>query len=135
MIKISDLKEGDFLIVDKEGTLMEGCVTAVDNAQKMAKISTGEGNEFWYEIQALAAIPLSDDALRKLHFEKIEEEDGGVKYKKGAFRVHLQQKDDFNDMDFWYREDRRHVKAPLALHELQNHYLSMTKVHLTDAPI
>jgi hypothetical protein len=135
MIKISDLKEGDFLMVDNEGMLMEGCVTAVDNAQKKAKISTGEGNEFWYESRSLAAIPLSDDALRKLQFQKIEEDDGGVKYKKGAFRVHLHRKDDFNDMDFWYREDRRHVKAPLALHELQNHYLSMTKVHLTDAPI
>jgi len=135
MIKISDLKEGDFLMVNNEGALMEGCVTAVDHAQKLAKITTGENNEFWYDSQALTAIPLSDQALRKLNFEKIEESDGGVKYKKGAFRVHLHRKDDFHDMDFWYREDRRHVKEPLALHELQNHYLSMTKVHLTDAAI
>jgi len=135
MIKISDLKEGDFLMVNNEGTLMEGYVTAVDQMQKMAKISTGEGNEFWYDSQALAAIPLSDQALRKLQFEKIEEEDGSVKYKKGAFRLHLHKKDAFNEMDFWYREDRRHVNTPLALHQLQNHYLSMTKVHLTDAPV
>jgi hypothetical protein len=74
MIKISDLKEGDFLMVNNEGAVMEGCVTAVDHAQKLAKISTGENNEFWYDSNALSAIPLSDKALRKLHFERKTEE-------------------------------------------------------------
>jgi hypothetical protein len=135
MINISELKEGDFLMVNNEGALMDGCVTAVDHAQKLAKVLTGEDNEFWYDGHSLTAIPLSDQSLQKLNFEKIEEPEGGVKYKKGAFRVHLNRKDDFHDIDFWYREDRRHIKEPLSLHELQNHYLSMTKVHLTDAPI
>ncbi|MFN8266192.1 MAG: hypothetical protein U0T11_09005 [Chitinophagaceae bacterium] len=135
MIKISDLQEGDLLMVDNEGTLMEGEVTGVDNVQKMAQVSTGNGVEFWYEADKLSAIPLSDAALKKLHFERIDEEDGGVKYMKGAFRVHLARKDDFGHLDFWYREDRRHVNQPISLHQLQNYYLSMTKVHLTEAVI
>ena len=54
---------------------------------------------------------------------------------KGAFRVHLNQPNDFSSLDFWYREDRRHVNEHLAVHQLQNYYLSMTKVHLTEAVI
>lgn len=135
MIKISDLKEGDLLLVNNEGTQMEGEVTAVDKVQKMARISTGEGNEFWYEADALTAIPLSDAAMQMLHFERVDEPGGGVKYMKGAFRVHLNQPNDFSSLDFWYREDRRHVNEHIAVHQLQNYYLSMTKVHLTEAVI
>ncbi len=135
MIKISDLKEGDFIMVNNEGALMEGEVTAVDQVQKMARVSTGEGNEFWYQADALAGIPLSDAALKKLHFERVEEPGGGIKYMKGAFRVHIDGENDFSNPSFWYREDRRHVQDALFLHQLQNYYLSMTKVHLTEAAI
>ncbi|HMO33237.1 MAG TPA: hypothetical protein PKE07_09565 [Lacibacter sp.] len=135
MVKISELKDGDLLIVSNEGTLMEGEVTAVDTVQQLARVSTGEGNEFWYPGEALSAIPLSDAALQKLHFKRVREEDGGVKYKKGAFRVHLDKPDDFSSISFWYREDRRHVTGPVFLHQLQNYYLSMTKVPLTEAVI
>ncbi|MFN4286416.1 MAG: hypothetical protein ACK4E8_10685 [Lacibacter sp.] len=135
MIKISDLKEGDLLLVNNEGVTMEGEVTEVDPVQKLVKVATGEGNEFWYEAEALTPIPLSDAALKKLHFERVDEPDGGVKYMKGAFRVHIKRPDDFSSLDFWYREDRRHVNEHLAVHQLQNYYLSMTKVHLTEAVI
>jgi hypothetical protein len=131
MIKISDLKEGDFVLVNNEGSIMEGEVTAVDKIQKLAKISTGESNEFWYEAEALSAIPLSDAALKKINFRREDQPDGSVKYLKGAFRLQFDKADDFNTISFWYREDKRHVNQSIALHQLQNHYLDMTKVHLT----
>ena len=131
MIKISDLKEGDFVLVNNEGTTMEGEVIAVDNVQKMAQVSTGENNEFWYEADALSAIPLSDEALKKINFQREDQPDGSVKYMKGAFRVQIERPNDFSNINFWYREDKRHVNQPIALHQLQNYYLNMTKVHLT----
>ena len=131
MIKISDLKEGDFVLVNNEGSIMEGEVTAVDKIQKMAQISTGENSEFWYEAEALTAIPLSDAALKKINFRREDQPDGSVKYLKGAFRVQLEKTDDFSTVNFWYREDKRHVNQSIALHQLQNYYLDMTKVHLT----
>ena len=80
MIKISDLQRRRPVTwsIMKEH-LMEGEKQAVDNVQsKMAQTSTGNSVEFWYETDKLAAIPLSDAALKKLHFERIDEEDGGL---------------------------------------------------------
>jgi len=37
---------------------------------------------------------------------------------------------DFSKIEMWWREDRRHFSFPLGVHELQNLYLDMTKVHL-----
>lgn len=135
MIKISDLKEGDLVMVDFEGTLMEGEVLEVNNGQKLAKVLTNGQNEFWYAGEVLKPIPLSDAALKKINFSREDQPDGSVKYLKGAFRVQLDRPDDFSNIDFWYREDKRHVNQPIALHELQNYYLKMTKVHLTAAAI
>lgn len=131
MIKISDLKEGDLVMVDFEGTLMEGEVLEVNNGQKLAKVLTNGQNEFWYAGEVLKPIPLSDAALKKINFTREDQPDGSVKYLKGAFRVHLDRPDDFSNISFWYREDKRHVNQSIALHQLQNYYLDMTKVHLT----
>ena len=51
----------------------------------------------------------------------------------GAFRVLLAKPNNFGEFDIWYREDRRHIVHPIKLHEFQNHYYDMTKVHLTKA--
>ncbi len=135
MIKISEIKEGDYVLVNNEGAQMEGEVIEVNGVQKMANILTNGQQEFWYGEELLSPIPLSDSALLNLNFQRQEEENGGVKYLKGAFRVHLDKKDDFSNIYFWYREDRRHIHEPISVHQLQNFYLSMTKVHLTAAPI
>jgi hypothetical protein len=135
MIKISELKEGDIIMVDNEGSMMEGEVMEVNNAQKLAQVRTNGENDFWYGGEALHPIMLSDAAMKLLKFERVNEEGGGVKYMKGAFRVHINKADDFSLLDFWYREDRRHVNQPISVHQLQNYYLSMTKVHLTEASI
>jgi hypothetical protein len=135
MIKISELKEGDIIMVDNEGAMMEGEVIEVNNGQKLAKVRTNGESDFWYGGEALHPISLSDEAMKLLKFERVDEEGGGVKYMKGAFRVHINKAGDFGNLDFWYREDRRHINQPIAVHQLQNYHLSMTKVHLTEAAI
>jgi len=87
--------------------------------------------QFWFTPDHLFAIPLSDAQLTKLNFEK-QEIDGTVKYMKGPFRIQLPKKDDFSEFEMWYREDKRHMKQPIAVHELQNHYYQMTKVELNE---
>ncbi len=87
--------------------------------------------EFWFKAEVLSPIPLSDKELLKLNFLKQENEDGSVKYSKGAFRIFIPQKDNLSNMEIWYREDRRHLTHAISVHELQNHYHQMTKIELT----
>ncbi|HEY8387022.1 MAG TPA: hypothetical protein VIK74_00380, partial [Parasegetibacter sp.] len=68
--------------------------------------------------------------LFRLVFERQNNDDGSVKYMKGPFRLLIQKEGNFTELDIWYREDRRHIKTPLYVHELQNHYRSMTKIEL-----
>jgi len=37
---------------------------------------------------------------------------------------------DFAHLEMWYREDRRHINYPMAVHQFQNAYRQMTKVDL-----
>jgi len=67
-----------------------------------------------------------------LKFQKQENEDGTVKYMKGAFRMLLPSKGDFSHFEIWYRDEKRHMVQPISLHQLQNHFYEMTKVHLND---
>ena len=56
-----------------------------------------------------------------------------MKYKKGSFRILIFDKNDFAAYkEVWYREDRRDNPDIRYIHQLQNQYLQMTKVHLTD---
>ncbi|TAH03974.1 MAG: hypothetical protein EAZ16_06650 [Sphingobacteriales bacterium] len=128
MIKFSDLQPGDIVIADFEGSQNEGIVKALNREDKEVCIQTGE-SQYWFKPADLHAIPLNEDGLKKLNFESLENANG-VKYMKGAFRILIPKKGNFSDFEMWYREDRRHIKQPISLHELQNHYYSMTKVEL-----
>jgi len=130
MIKFSELQVGDIVRAEFEGTAREGEIVKLDREDKQACVLT-EVQEFWYSAEHLHPIPLSDEWLRNLNFSKTENEDGSVKYSKDAFRILVHRKDDFNNFEIWYREDRRHMNHHLMVHELQNHFLQMTKVHLT----
>lgn len=130
MIKMQELKVGDYILADFEGREWEGIVKQLDFEDKRVCIKT-DVQDFWFEPQLLHPILLNDEQLMKLKFEKQEYQDGSVKYMKGAFRIFLPEKDNFNKLDIWYREDRRHLTQPISVHELQNHYNQMTKVDLT----
>jgi hypothetical protein len=132
MINFHELKVGDYVIAEFEGARWEGEVTRLNHDEKQVCVLT-EVQEFWYEPEDLYPIPLSDESLRKLNFTREEMPDGSVKYKKGSFRIQISDKNDFSSYkDVWYREDRRDNPDIRYIHLLQNQYLQMTKVHLTD---
>jgi hypothetical protein len=129
MIQFHEIKVGDYLIADNDGDKKQGEVTNLNGNEKQVCVDTG-AQEFWYETNQLSA--LDDDQLTKLKFHKLENEDGTVKYMKGAFRMMLPAKDDFSKFEIWYRDEHRHIMQPIHLHQLQNHFHDMTKVHLND---
>lgn len=134
MIKFNDIKIGDFLCAEYEGKLWEGEVTLLNGDEKQVCVQT-EVQEFWFETDKLHPIPLNETALSKLHFAKQVNDDGSVKYSKGSFRLVTPVAGDFSHFEMWYREDRRHNPDVHFVHQLQNQYLDMTKVHLTNEVI
>jgi hypothetical protein len=134
MVKITDLKEGDVVHVLDEGVERVGTVVEISRDENMACINNGV-QDFWYGPEFVVPIPLTETHLiNTLGFEREDAEDG-VKYKKGPFRILVHDPGNYTNLDIWYREDRRHFNHPLYLHELQNHHLDMTKVHLERVPV
>lgn len=130
MIQFNDIKVGDFLKAEYEGKLWDGAVTLLNGDEKQVCVQT-EVQDFWFETDKLQPIPLNEDELLKLNFTKQDGEDGSTKYLKGSFRLVTPITGDFSHFEMWYREDRRHNPDVHYVHQLQNHYLDMTKVHLT----
>jgi hypothetical protein len=128
MVKLTDLKPGDIVRVMDDGTEREGVVIDIDRNDHLVCIDYGV-QEFWFPVEQVLSIPLNEDEMLKLGFIREETEDG-IKYLKGPFRVLTPQAGNFTNFEIWYREDRRHFTTPMMVHELQNHYLEMTKVPL-----
>ncbi len=131
MLKINNLKDGDIITVDDDGIMREGTVVKVSREEHQALVDNGI-QEFWYNQEDMHGVPLDESQLHRLGFAG-EDLDGGVKYKKDSFRIFLPQKGDFSKIEMWWREDRRQFDFPLSVHEFQNLYLDMTKVHLDKA--
>jgi len=134
MIKYSDIKIGDYLKAEWEGNIWEGEVVDLNGDEKQVCVET-DVQEFWFDPEHLYPLELSEEALLKLNFKKQVNDDGSVKYLKGSFRIVTPVAGDFSKMEIWYREDRRHNPNVHYVHQLQNHYLDMTKVHLTREPV
>jgi len=130
MIKFNELKVGDYVMAEYDGQQKEGEVIQLNGDEKQVCIQSGD-QDFWFETSHLYPITLDEAQLYRLGFTKQENEDGSVKYMKGAFRVLLHSPNTFNEFEIWYREDRRHIGKTIYVHEFQNHYLEMTKIHLT----
>ena len=132
MIKLSELQPGDIVMAEFEGIQREGIVKALNREDKEVCVET-EVQEFWFTPDHLYPILLNDQQLLKLGFTKQENADGSVKYMKDSFRVLIGRKDDFSNIEIWWREDHRQLRQRLHVHELQNHYYQMTKVELNPA--
>ena len=128
MVRQTDLKPGDIVRILDDGTEREGVVVDAGREDHMVCVDNGI-QEFWYPAEQLMSIPLTEEEIMKLGFERQETADG-IKYSKGPFRVLAPEPGNFSRLEVWYREDRRHFHTPLTVHELQNHYLEMTKVPL-----
>lgn len=128
MIRFNELKPGDIIIAEYEGQKWQGVVKDLNREDKEICVETAV-QEYWFTPEHLYPIPVDDEQLLKLGFTRVE--DGyGVKYMKDSFRIHLAARDDFSNMEIWWREDRRQLSQPISVHELQNHYYQMTKVEL-----
>ena len=132
MIKISDIKVGDIVAAEYEGQMKRGVVTDINHEDKEVCVET-DVQDFWYEPDHLYPIALNEEQLLNLGFMKADNENGSVKYMKGAFRVLVPRKGDFSNIEIWWREDHRYLTHSISVHELQNHYLQMTKVGLVPA--
>lgn len=130
MIKFNELKQGDYVMAEYNGQQREGEVIQLNGDEKQVCIQSGD-QDFWFETDHLYPIVLDESQLFRLGFQKHANEDDSVKYMKGAFRVLLHHPNNFSEYEIWYREDRRHIGKAINVHEFQNHYLEMTKVHLT----
>lgn len=129
MVKLSELKPGDIMkVLDEGGVEREGVVMNVSRDENLVCVDNGI-QEFWYEPSQLVPIPMTEEQLFKLGFER-QDTDGGAKYLRGPFRVMVKDPGNYANLEIWYREDHRLFNHPLYVHELQNHYLDMTKVPL-----
>jgi hypothetical protein len=86
--------------------------------------------EFWYMLDEIVPVPLTENALFQLGFERQDTGNGSAKYLRGPFRILIHDPGNNTKLEVWYREDHRYFTHPLYVHELQNHYLQMTKVPL-----
>ncbi|BDQ11555.1 hypothetical protein [Sediminibacterium sp. TEGAF015] len=134
MIKFNDIKIGDYMMGEFEGKMWEGEVTRLNGDEKQVCLLTSV-QEFWFSTDHLHPIPLDENALLSLSFSKQDGEDGSVKYSKGAFRLVTPKAGDFSSIEMWYREDRRHHPNVHYVHQLQNQYSDMVKIHLTRDPM
>lgn len=134
MIKFNDLKQGDYVLAETDGQAYQGEVTDFNNDEKEISVNNGV-QDFWFKGENLYPIPLDEEQLLKLKFTKQVNQDGSVKYLKGAFRIQTPEQDNFSNFVIWYRDEKRVMQHHLAVHELQNHYSAMTKVHLNDEVI
>src|ERR1044072_2253330 len=134
MIKFNEIKTGDYLMGEYEGKMWEVEVMNLNGDEKQVCLAT-DVQDFWFETENLYPIAINDEALRKLSFVREDMPDGSVKYKKGVFRMLIAKPDDFSRIDIWYRDDKRLNPKIEYIHQLQNHYMQMTKVHLTREPI
>ena len=128
MIRLNEIQQGDLVIAEYDGDTWEGVVKEINNEDKEVCVETSV-QEFWFKPEHLFPIPLSDEQLNKLGFERVENGQV-VKYMKDSFRILVPSKDDFSRLEMWRREDRRELNHPISVHELQNHYYQMTKVEL-----
>ncbi len=131
MLKFSELKVGDLVMAEYEGNVTEGEIIDVDSLDRKVCVLNADDQEFWFEPSAIRPISLDEGQLFKLGFQKQVNDDGSIKYMKGAFRVLIHHEGDFSNFEMWYREDQRHIKEPIFVHDFQNKYFGMTKVVLS----
>lgn len=132
MIKFSELKKGSYVLAESDGQAWQGEVTDFNNDEKEICVNNGV-QDFWFKEENLYPIPVDEARLLKMNFRKMVNDDGSVKYMKDAFRILTPKQDDFMQYEIWYRDEKRQIVEPIYLHQLQNHYLEMTKIHLTDS--
>ncbi len=121
MIKFNELKAGDYVLAESDGQAWDGEVTDFNHDEKEICVYNGI-QDICLKVKILYPLPLDENQLIKLKFKKHVNEDGSVKYRKGAFRIQTPRQDDFSPFEIWYRNEKRLITHPIPVHLLQNHY-------------
>ena len=132
MIHLHDVKAGDTVLVEYEGTTVEGHVLEVNREDKQVCVQTGE-QEFWYDLKDLYSIPLNEEQLLRLKFRKdeISAIGNGNVYVRGPFSVKLHELENGHPATrLDYRDEHRDIRESITVNQLQNHYHEMTNFHL-----
>jgi len=134
MIPIHNLKPGDIVNVDFDGTFTRGSVAEFDRENQQICVITNDDQESWYSPADLSPIILTKEDLEKLQFvPSAPFADGTITYVRGPFSIEVKDPNTLQEITLMYRNEAQRVfHHGLALHELQNHYLDMTNVHLID---
>lgn len=133
MIKIHELKQGNFVIAVFEDQERRGAVAETAPDDKKVRVITENGNQdFWYDVDKVFPIALSDAEMGRYGFEREVLADGAIKYKRDAFRLVTPSENDFSEVEMWYREDIRKYPNVHFVHQLQNQFHQMTKIFLSD---
>ena len=131
MIKLSDLKEEDIVMVDFEGQMRTGDIIEISSGDKKVKVAHGE-NEFWYDFHDLHAVPIDADQLTELGFKTVKEPaSDGIIYERGPFSLQFVQKGTDRHALLHYRDETRHIHDLQFVHQLQHHYKGMTNFVLS----
>ncbi len=131
MIKLSEIKAGDIVNARFEDVVNTGEVIEIDGAEKKVLVAHGD-QEFWYDINDLSPIPLTVNTLETLGFMPSPDpvlNNEGAAYVRGPFIVRYPEKNR-NSMLLTYRDEHREISKDIAVHQFQNHYQSMTNIHL-----
>ena len=131
MIKLSEIKNGDIVNARFEDVTNTGEVVQVDGAEKKVLVAHGD-QQFWYDTDDLSPIPLTVNALETLGFTLSSDpafNSNGAAYMRGPFIVRYPEKDK-SSMLLTYRDEHREINNEISVHQFQNHYQSMTNMHL-----
>ena len=131
MLKLTELKEGDIVMVDFEGQMRVGDIMEISFGDKKARVAHGE-NDFWYDFDHILAVPFDEPHLVELGFRKVEgvNRDGDL-YERGPFSVQVVRNGQDRHYLLHYRDETRHIHDLKYLHQFQHHYKGMTNFELT----
>jgi hypothetical protein len=131
MIKLSDLKEEDIVMVDFEGQMRIGDITEISSGDKKARVVHGN-QDFWYDFHDLHPVPINTDQLTELGFKPVNDASSdGILYERGPFSLQFIQKGEDKHALLHYRDETRHIHNLQFLHQLQHHYKGMTNFVLS----
>ncbi len=130
MNHFKELKKGNLVLVRFNNKEVEGEVTDLMKVDKNIGVATSV-QEYYFNVKDVFPIPLSDSQLHKFGFHRTIQPDGSVIYNNfETFQIHLSKENDFSTITLVYKEDIRINPAIHGIHQLQNLYADMTKMHL-----
>lgn len=132
MIKLNEIKSGDIVNARFEDVVNTGEVEQVDHTERKVLVAHGD-QEFWYNIEDISPVPFNLESLGKLGFTEATDpliKGNGIAYVKGPFIIQFPNPNNLKSIHLIYRDEHRDVNGEISLHQLQNHYHSMTNFHL-----